>query len=267
MSQPMPDSSPLAGASAELRAALDAAHAANRVVRAHYGRAPAITIKTDASPVTVADLATEQEVRALLLGAFPEHGFFGEETGIHRPSADGPLWIVDPIDGTRAFIREFPLFSTQIALRREGDFVVGVSSAAVYGELAYAERGQGAFLNGRRVRVSQVDRIEEAQLSLGNSRSLAGSARWARYGELVRRAAYSRGYGEFLQYHLLAAGKLDVVIETDIKIYDVAAVAAIVSEAGGRCTDIDGAPLALDSTSIVATNGLLHDAVLDALGG
>ena len=89
----------------------------------------------------------------------------------------------------------------------------------------------------------------------------------ARYGRLVATVAYSRGYGEFLHYHLLAAGKLDVVIETDIKIYDVAAVAAIVTEAGGRCTDIDGAPLGLSTTSIVASNGLLHDEVLAVLNG
>ena len=253
--------------SAELSAALAAAHAANRIVRSHYGRGPGVTIKSDDSPVTVADVAVEREVRRLLTGQFPDYGFLGEETGLDARAAGVPMWIVDPIDGTRAFIREFPMFSTQIALTRGAVMALGVSSAPVYGEMAWAERGHGAFLNGRRLAVSRVTSLGEAQISLGNSRSLAAGERWARYGRLVATVAYSRGYGEFLHYHLLAAGKLDVVIETDIRIYDVAAVAAIVTEAGGRCTDIDGAPLGLSTTSIVASNGLLHDEVLAVLNG
>jgi histidinol-phosphatase len=253
--------------SAELDAALAAARAANRLVRAHYGRAPGVTIKSDASPVTVADVAVEGEIRRQLTARFPGYGFLGEESGHAAGVAGSPLWIVDPIDGTRAFIREFPMFSTQIALRRGDEMALGVSSAPVYGEMAWTERGNGAFLNGRPLAVSSVADLGEAQISLGNSRSLAAGERWARYGRLVASVAYSRGYGEFLQYHLLAAGKLDVVIETDIKIYDIAALAAIVTEAGGRCTDIDGAPLDLATTSIVASNGLLHDRVLDILSG
>lgn len=253
--------------SPELTVALTAAHAANRIVRAHYGQRPDVTIKSDASPVTAADLAVEREIRSLLLGEFSDYGFLGEETGLVPVADSVPMWIVDPIDGTRAFIREYPMFSTQIALKRGGEFTLGVSSATVYGELAFAERGRGAWLNERRLRVSTVNEVRDAQISLGNSRSLAAGERWARYGRLVAQAAYSRGYGEFLHYHLLAAGKLDVVIETDIKIYDIAAVVAIVTEAGGRCTDIDGGPLGLASTSIVATNGRLHETVLDVLNG
>ena len=250
---------------AELAAALDAAALATRIVRAHYGRSPGVTIKPDQSPVTVADVEVERAVRDLLHSRFPGHGFLGEETGRSAPPAGGALWIVDPIDGTRAFVGEYPMFSTQIALMRDGHLELGVSAAPLYGELAWAQSGGGAYLNDRPLRVSDTRSVSESVLSVGNIRELAASPRWERYGRLVERAAYARGYGEFLQYHLLAAGKLDIVIEHAIKIYDIAALVAIVHEAGGRCTGLDGLPVDEHTTSILATNGRVHDEVLAAL--
>jgi histidinol-phosphatase len=175
------------------------------------------------------------------------------------------VWLVDPIDGTKAFVREYPFFSTQIALMRRGEIVLGVSSAPIFGELAHAERGCGAFLNDKPLAVSGVASIEAAALSAGNLKSLATSGRWNRYGGLVARVDRIRGYGDFLHYHLLAAGKIDAVIESDVNILDIAACCAIVSEAGGHFTDLDGAPITLQSRSVLATNGALHAAVLGAL--
>jgi histidinol-phosphatase len=149
---------------------------------------------------------------------------------------------------------------------RRGEIVLGVSSAPVYGDLAYAERGRGAFLNGRRAVVSQVSTVEAAALSSGNLKTLAAGSRWAPYGALVARLDRIRGYGDFLHYHLLAGGKIDAVIESDVNILDVAACAVIVTEAGGRFTDLSGAPITLYSTSVLASNGLLHGPILDALG-
>jgi histidinol-phosphatase len=207
----------------------------------------------------------EAAIREILEARFPRHGFYGEETGSHDTDAES-LWLVDPIDGTKAFVREYAMFSTQIALMRNGQLVLGVSSAPVYGELCFAERGRGAYLNGKPMNVSQVSTIESAALSSGNLKSLAGGASWARYGELVARVNRIRGYGDFLHYHLLAAGKIDAVIETDVNILDIAACVAIVTEAGGRFTELGGAPITLASTSVLATNGALHGAVLRALG-
>jgi len=113
--------------------------------------------------------------------------------------------------------------------------------------------------------VSQTAEVESAALSAGNLKSLAGSAQWGRYGELVTRVGRIRGYGDFLHYHLLASGKIDAVIESDVSILDIAACAAIVSEAGGCFTELGGAPITLQSTSVLATNGRLHTAVLAAL--
>ena len=157
------------------------------------------------------------------------------------------------------------MFSTQIALMRRGELVLGVSSAPVYGELAYAERGRGAYLNGRALAVSRVSTLEAATLSSGNMKSLATGPRWTRYGELVARLNRIRGYGDFLHYHLLAAGKIDAVVETDVNILDISACVAIVTEAGGCFTELDGAPITLRSTSVLATNGRIHGAILEAL--
>jgi histidinol-phosphatase len=252
--------------SAHLDTALEAARAAADVVRRYYQSNLAVTIKADKTPVTEADVETEKVIRTIITARFPDHGFFGEETGSHALDAEY-LWLVDPIDGTKSFVREYPMFSTQIALMHRGRLVAGVSSAPAYGELAYAERGSGAWLGGDRIGVSEVATIEGATLSTGNLKTLATGPRWAAFGQLVGRLNRIRGYGDFLHYHLLAAGKIDAVVESDVNILDIAACAVIVEAAGGRCTDLEGQPLTLASTSVLATNGRLHEPVLEAIRG
>jgi histidinol-phosphatase len=254
-----------------LATALEAAKAAAEVIKHYYQRNLDVTIKADKSPVTQADVETERVIRAILSKQFPEAGFYGEETGQSALDAEY-LWLVDPIDGTKAFVREYPMFSTQIALMHRGRLIVGVSSAPVYGEIAYAEIGQsgsaeikGAWLNDQPIRVSDIEAIENAAISAGNLKTLAKSDRWANYGALVARANRIRGYGDFLHYHLLAAGKIDVVIESDVNILDIAALAVIVEAAGGQFTDLHGRALTLATTSVLATNGLLTREVSDAL--
>jgi len=250
--------------SPELQAALEAAQEAARIAREVYRGRIEVRIKPDLTPVTEADVRCEQAIRSLLEERFPSYGFFGEELGARDLDAEN-LWVVDPIDGTKAFARQYPMFSTQIALMRAGEIVLGVSSAPEYGELAYAERGRGAYLNGQRITVSRIDDPGRAALSSGNLKSLASGAQWSAYGRLVARVDRIRGYGDFLHYHLLAAGKIDAVIESDVNILDFAACAAIVTEAGGRFTDLAGAPITLQSRSVLATNGRLHEAILSAL--
>jgi histidinol-phosphatase len=250
--------------SPELQAALDAAEQAAGIARSLFKRNIEVRIKADKSPVTEADVRCEIAIREILEARFPSHGFYGEETGSRDEDAES-LWLVDPIDGTKAFVREYSMFSTQIALMRRGEIVLGVSSAPVYGELSYAERGCGAYLNSKPIAVSQVATLESAALSSGNMKSLATGSQWARYGALVAQVSRIRGYGDFLHYHLLASGKIDAVIETDVNILDIAACVAIVNEAGGRFTDLNGAPITLQSTSVLATNGRMHAPVLAAL--
>lgn len=250
--------------SPHLEAALDAAAAAAEVIRGLYRRNVRVEVKSDKTPVTEADVGAERAIRAVLEARFPGYGFYGEETGRSAMEAEY-VWLVDPIDGTKAFVREYPMFSTQIALMRRGELVLGVSSAPVYGELAWAERGGGAFLDGQRLHVSGIADLSVAALSAGNLKSLASSDAWGRYGRVVAGVNRIRGYGDFLHYHLLAGGKLDAVVESDVNILDIAALVVIVEEAGGRFTDLSGRPVGLDTTTVLATNGRLHPPLLDAL--
>ena len=249
-----------------LQTAIAAARAAEAVIRPYLDATLKVDLKADRSPVTEADVAAEEIIHRTIGERFPDHGFYGEETG---QSGEGSeyLWLVDPIDGTKSFVRGYPFFSTQIALWHRGQPVLGVSNAPLFGELAYAQVGHGAFLNDCPIRVSDLADPADATLSLGNIKTLAQDApRWSALGGLIPRFNRVRGYGDFYHYHLLAAGKLDVVVESDVNILDVAALSVIVGEAGGRVTDLRGQSLNRDSTTILASNGALHDILLDTLG-
>ena len=252
--------------SARLDAALEAASVAAELIRASYAGAVASRAKPDGSPVTDADIAAEAAIRRIVETRFPQDGFYGEESAAARMEAEH-VWIVDPIDGTKSFVRRYPMFSTQIAVMRHGRIELGVSSAPVYGETAWAEHGQGAWLGGSLLAVSRIAAIEQATLSTGNLRTLANGPRWPAFGRLVMRLDRIRGFGDFLHYHLLAAGKIDAVLESDIHVEDIAALSLIVEEAGGRVTDLQGAPIGLETCSVLATNGALHDRILYAVNG
>lgn len=245
-----------------LAVARRAAEAAAAEIRPFWLHGAAVQQKSNQTPVTEADLAAENVIREVIAGRFPDHAFWGEETGRSGGAAD-VLWLVDPIDGTRGFVRGYPFFSTQIAAMADGELVAGVSAAPIYGETAWAARGAGAFLNDEPLRVSRVDSLAEAHLSVGNLATLAGSAGWGVLGDITGEAARVRGYGDFLQYHLLAAGRIDAVIESDVNILDIAALAVIVREAGGVFTDLDGGPVGLETTTVLAAGPALHATLLD----
>jgi len=253
--------------SAFLKTALAAARAGEAVIRKYWQQNVEVELKEDQSPVTVADVETEQAIKAVIVDAFPKHGFFGEETGKTRPDAEY-TWLVDPIDGTKSFVREYPFFSTQIALMKGDEFILGVSNAPVFGEMAWAERGQGAFWQGQSAKVSQIMALPEATLSIGNIKTLAADpSGWAGLSKIVQQVNRTRGYGDFYHYHLLARGSIDLVIESDVNILDVAALSVIVQEAGGIFTDLDGKPLNLNTTTVcAAATSALHQTTLKTLG-
>ncbi|MFK8052235.1 MAG: inositol monophosphatase [Woeseiaceae bacterium] len=241
-----------------LQAALAAAESAADVIQAGFQHGFEVKTKADMTPVTDIDVAAEHAVHSVLRERFPEHGFYGEETGRSDKDSDY-LWLVDPIDGTKAFVRGYPFFSTQIALMCRGEIILGVSSAPWFGEVAWAERDQGAWLNGEPLTISDTVVLEQAAISLGNTHTMAGDERWQKLGRIVARCGRIRGYGDFLQYHLLAAGKIDAVIESDVNILDVAALSVIVTEAGGEFTDLSGGKLRLDTTSVLSANTELYE--------
>jgi len=247
-----------------LAAAREAAQAAAEVLRHYWRRGVDVELKSDDTPVTVADREAEKAIRKLLQQALPEASIYGEEFGRDEGNHE-LLWMVDPLDGTKSFVRRTPFFSTQIALMHRGELVLGVSSAPVYGETMWASAGGGSWFEGEQVRVASTSTLAQASLSIGNVKSLTADARWAELGALIRDTNRIRGYGDFCHYHLLARGSLDLVLESDVNILDIAALAVIVREAGGVFTDLDGQSLDLESRSVLAGTTAIHAAVLKRL--
>jgi histidinol-phosphatase len=249
-----------------LATALQAAQAARTLILSYYHGEFDIEIKADQTPVTMADREAERVIRETLMAAYPGHGVYGEEFG--RDSRDYEyLWLVDPIDGTKSFVKRYGMFSTQIALMHEGNLVLGVSCAPAMDETAWAFLDGGAFTANGRLKVSDTSDIAQASVSTGNIQSLAASPRWSALGRVLARADRTRGYGDYYHYHRLAAGQLDAVIESDVNILDIAALAVIVNEAGGVFTDLHGKPPGLETRSVLAANATLHAHLLDALAG
>jgi len=243
-----------------LAIALQAAKAARELILSYYNGSFDIEIKADQTPVTVADRGAERIIRETISNAYPEHGIFGEEYGAENKDTEY-LWLVDPIDGTKSFVKRYGMFSTQIALMHRGELILGVSCAPAMDELVWATRGQGAFDADGQLHISQVGGINEASISTGNIQSLAAGKRWSALGRILADANRTRGYGDYYHYHRLAAGQLDAVIESDVNILDIAALYVIVTEAGGVFTDLDGQAPGLDTSSVLAATPTLHAAL------
>ena len=247
-----------------LETALEAATAASIPILEYFHGSFEVETKSDQTPVTIADREAEMAIRKVIRDAYPDHGIYGEEFGRSDRDSDY-LWLVDPLDGTKSFVRGYGMFSTQIALMHRGEIVVGVSNAPVMGELAWATRGCGAYLNGEPVKVSAITEIGNASISTGNLGTLARSDHWQALGDIIAQANRGRGYGDYYHYHRLAAGQLDAVIESDVNILDIAALSIIVHEAGGVLTDLDGNKINLQTTSVLAAPPALHATLLARL--
>jgi histidinol-phosphatase len=243
--------------------AKQAAQAAAAVIKRYYGKAT-VSLKADQTPVTQADVESELAIKAVLRQHFPQHGFFGEETEAERSDADY-IWLIDPIDGTKSFVRNYPFFSTQIALEYRGQLMLGVSMASEFGECAWAYRGGGAWLNDVPIRAADTAALGQAIVSTGNIKTLSRGPRWQVLAQILQQANRTRGYGDFYHYHLLAKGSADVVIESDVNILDIAALSVIVHEAGAVMTDLEGQPINRQTTSVLATTRALHPILLQAL--
>jgi histidinol-phosphatase len=242
----------------DLAFAFRLADAADEVTRARF-RASDLRVETkpDLSPVSEADRAAEEVIRSLIASSGRGEGVLGEEFGDDGGDAK---WIVDPIDGTTNYVRGIPVWATLLALERDGVVCASVVSAPLLGRRWWAVRGEGAFADGVRCRVSAVSRVEDATVSCTSARRMP--AGWA---ELVDRAWANRGYGDFWQHCLVAEGSVDVACDRVLQVWDYAPVQLIVEEAGGRCSMFDGAP-PMPGSSFVATNGVVHDRVVALLG-
>jgi histidinol-phosphatase len=239
----------------DLALALELADAADAIALGRFrARDLVVETKPDRTPVTEADRAVEEAIRARLAAERPDDAMLGEELG-QRGTAPR-RWIVDPIDGTRNYSRGVPVWASLVALEEDGTVRLGVVSAPALGRRWWAERGRGAFADGAPVRASLVGRIEDAVLSFALEDELP---------ELVRRCWHARGYGDFWAHMLVAEGAIDGAIDAvGVSAWDLAAVQVVVEEAGGRFSDRSGLAR-IDGGSAISSNGLLHDALLEAV--
>jgi histidinol-phosphatase len=226
-----------------------------------------VETKPDLTPVTDADESAEKLLRGQLATHRPDDAILGEEYG-GTAVFEGRQWVLDPIDGTKNFVRGVPVWSTLIALLDDGVPVVGVISAPALGRRWWASAGSGAFTSfrgaARRISVSGVSSLDSASLSYSDL-TTGWDERRARFVALTDAVWRVRGYGDFWSYCLLAEGAVDIVTEPEVKLWDLAPLDILVREAGGRFTNFDGSP-GPHGGSAVATNGLLHDEVLGRLG-
>lgn len=252
-----------------IAAAKEAAIAAAAAIATYTPQTAALEHKADTTPVTAADRAAEQVLRRHLNTAFSEHAIWGEEYGRDEQQIQNAdyVWLLDPIDGTKSWISQLPFWSIQIALRHRDRLLAGVSYAPALNELAWAAPAGGAWLNNERLQTSGITAVSDCRLSAGNLGSLAADRQaWSAYGEVLAQCNRIRGYGDYYHYHRLAAGQLDAVIESDVNILDIAALALLVEEAGGVFTDLQGAAVNLQTTSVLAAaTAELHNDLLQQL--
>lgn len=220
--------------------------------------------KADRTVVTQADTSIEAMVREQVAAAFPDDHVLGEEEG-GGDRETGRVWIVDPIDATANYARGIPLWATLIALQVDGEIVLGLVNAPAIGERYEAVRGAGARMNGRRISVSDIVRLDEAQVFHAGLEAWPDGSR-RRLVELLAAAPRSRGFGDFWGHTLVARGAGEAMIEPELNVWDYAAFQIVVEEAGGRVTQLDGSPTR-HLGSVVSSNGSVHDEILARLAG
>jgi histidinol-phosphatase len=245
--------------------ALASCDVADEIALGHFRRDLVIEAKPDRTFVTQADQAIERAIRTMIAAAHPDHGLVGEEYGIE--AGQGSVrWYIDPIDGTHNFMRGVPLFGTLLAAERDGEIVLGVMSAPALGSRWYARRGGGAWAldalgpaagEPRRIGVSHVAALADAQILHASADEIAASGLAPGFPTLVRESWRDRGFGDFWGYALVAEGAAEAMVEVGPYSWDLAAPSVIVEEAGGRFTDLDG-KRTIHSGHVLATNGRLH---------
>lgn len=248
-----------------LAVAKKAIREASKITLGYYTRQNfSISIKKDNTPVTIADKKAEKTIIKIIKESFPDHGFWGEETGVSKNNSEF-IWIIDPIDGTKNFIAGIPLWGTLIALMHKEEVILGLSYVPLMKEMLWAEKGKGAFLNGKKVKVSNRQHLSDSMISFGSLMTFYEKKLGKNIIDLSHNCKRQRSFGDLYPYHLLAAGKIDLVVEAAIKLVDVAPFVCIIREAGGKTSDLKGGPFNSEISSFVASNGIIHQKSLDIL--
>lgn len=244
----------------ELKTAIEAAKKGAEKALHYFGHNLAVVIKPDNTPVTQADKESEAAIKEFLSSKYPNANFIGEETG---GSVDvNEAWIIDPIDGTKNFMRGLSQWAVLLAHYKNGICDIGVSYIPVLNELCYAQRGEGAYINGKKVHVSKIDNLEDAFLSHGEIRYFQNMTPLI---DLSKKVLTQRCHGDASTYNNLASGKIDIVIDARDHAWDSAPFSVIIEEGGGKVSNFKGKPWSIHDLDFVATNGSLHDEVIEIL--
>jgi len=243
--------------------AIATAKRAGDITLEYFGRRPQVEWKIDRTPVTQADKACEEKIIASIQKDYPDHAILGEEFGTFEGQSDFK-WIIDPIDGTKNFIRGIPMYGTLIGLEKAGECVLGVAYSPALNDLVYAAKGNGCFANGNRVNISEIGSLGEALMLYGSFKAFDDRGWRDLFFWFAERTIDQRGYGDYYGYTLIARGCSEFMLEAAVSPWDLAAIKIIVEEAGGRFTNFDGESTIYSPTA-VASNGLMHDIILDVI--
>ena len=242
--------------------AIDTARAAGALAYRYFKTQPKVRYKSDNSPVTAADIEAEKLIRRMITKNFPDHGIIGEELENVNPKAKYQ-WIIDPVDGTRDFVRNIPIWATFLAVLENGKPIIGISFTPATDELFVAQKWQGTHLNGKKTRVSKISDLKLACISHGAISRFNDKGKLEGLLKICEIVQHRRGFST-LGLNLLLKGNIDICTEPAGGIHDFAAVSILVEEAGGKFTDFDG-KFSLTSGNGIATNGLLHNQVIRLL--
>ena len=241
--------------------AQDAAWQAGKITLSYFGTGIVPELKSDLTPVTIADRQAEERLRALITRHFPDHGILGEEWGALNEGARY-RWILDPIDGTKSFVQGVPLYGVLVGLECDGEAVLGVCNLPALDEMVAAARGLGCMWNGRRARVSTVDRLADAVFLQSDALSFAAHGRGAAFDSLAAATRLTRSWGDCYGHILVATGRAELMLDPVMNVWDCAALLPILQEAGGTFTDWAG-NATIHGADAISTNGHIFDEMME----
>jgi len=237
----------------------------NRISLKYYKKTIKPEYKKDNSPVTIADKKCEKFLISEIKKKYPEHSFLAEETGVEDKNSEF-RWIIDPIDGTKNFMRNFPFWGTLLALEYQNEVVMGIIALPAMKQMIYAGKGLGCYQNGKRVKVSKTDSIDKSYFIYGGIEYILDKPYKEKFLELVKNSYYDRGYGDCFGHTLVINGKAEYMLDPHVSPYDVAPVKICVEEAGGVMTDLEG-NRTIYSRGVLTSNGKMHDELLRFING
>lgn len=250
--------------SQDLTFALKVCQEAGKLALAHFKRGVEVTMKPDKTPVTLADKECEKLIRSYIRQRFPDDDLLGEEEGSAETKGARRKWIIDPIDGTYNFARGIPVFSVLLALELDKEIVIGIVHNPAVNETYYAEKSCGAYRNDERLKVSNIDVMEDSQFLFGAPNRILEAGLWNGFTQLIKQSYRQRGLGDYLNFAYVFEGKAEAMIEVGLSPWDIAPMKIIAEEAGGRFTDLDGGDSVYKGSCLVS-NGKLHEQYLNIL--